>query len=65
MSFDDWTSIYSNMFICVDFPENWNGIRYRSQWEAANAGGLPNPLDEKTRQRWAKNPQFCIENHNQ
>jgi hypothetical protein len=57
MSYDDFSSIYNNMYVCVDFPENWNGIRYKSEWKIDNSGGIPEPMkDEKARRSWATNP---------
>jgi hypothetical protein len=49
------------MYVCVDFPEQWNGIRYKGSWDIDSSGGIPEPMkDEKARVRWASNPQFCI-----
>ncbi len=50
------------MYVCVDFPENWSGIRYFSEWDENTSGGIPTPMNEENRVRWAKNPQYCIEN---
>ncbi len=46
MTYEDWSSIFNNMYICVDFPENWNGIRYSSRWDISCSGGIPNPLND-------------------
>ena len=63
MSYDDFSSIYNNMYVCVDFPEQWNGIRYKGSWDTDSSGGIPEPMkDEKARVRWASNPQYCIKN---
>ncbi len=64
MAYEDWGAIFNNMYICVDFPDEWSGIRYQSAWDELCSGGLPNPLNEQKRVQWAKNPQFCIENRN-
>ena len=54
------------MYVCVDFPENWEGYRYRASWEKDCSGGIPEPIsDENARKRWASNPQFCIENNHE
>jgi calpain len=61
MSYDDFSAIFNNMYICIDFPEQWNGIRYKGAWEKDNSGGIPEPIkDEKAKKNWAMNPQFCI-----
>jgi hypothetical protein len=44
------------MYVCVDFPENWSGIRYFSEWDENTSGGIPTPMNEENRVRWAKNP---------
>ena len=28
MCYSDWRDIYNNVFVCVDFPDEWCGIRY-------------------------------------
>ena len=55
----DWSEIYHNVFACVDFPDYWSGVRFRSGWTATSSGGVPKgPKDFK---KWATNPQFILE----
>jgi len=28
MCYSDWRDIYNNLFISVDFPDDWSGIRF-------------------------------------
>jgi calpain len=30
INYASWRDIYNNMYICVDFPKEWTGIRYKS-----------------------------------
>jgi hypothetical protein len=60
MSFDDWKDNFSTLFLNIDFPEDWSGIRFKSAWTAQNSGGLPNTYTMDVRQRYAKNPQFFV-----
>jgi len=32
MSFKDWRSIYGNLFACVDFTDEWSGLRFNDKW---------------------------------
>lgn len=60
MSYEDWKDIFSTLFINLDFPEKWTGVRFDSEWNQSNCPGLPrsNTMDEL--QRYAQNPQFLI-----
>ena len=55
----DWSEIYHNLFACVDFPDDWSGVRFSSGWTTSNSGGIPKgPGDFK---KWATNPQLIVE----
>ena len=32
------------MFICVDFSEKWEGVRFFSEWTQETSGGIPSPM---------------------
>ena len=49
------------MYICVDFPDNWVGVRYRSAWDENCSGGIPSPMTPENMIRWAKNPMYLID----
>ena len=34
MSYSSWRDIYNNIFVCIDFPEEWNGIRFDYEWNS-------------------------------
>jgi len=58
--YDDWKDNFTALFVNIDFPENWTGLRFRSKWTKSNAGGLPKKNDPAHFERFAKNPQFLI-----
>jgi calpain len=56
INYASWRDIYNNMYVCLDFPEKWNGIRYLSEWDKSCAGGIPSPMTEENKLSWATNP---------
>lgn len=62
MNYQSFRDLYNNMFICVDFPDEWSGIRYNAEWNATCSGGLFNPYNEQNFVKWAQNPQYLINN---
>ena len=56
INYASWREIYNNMYICVDFPPEWDGIRFKSEWTAQCSGGIPSPMTEENKLRWTKNP---------
>lgn len=56
MNYQSWREQYTNMFICIDFPDEWSGIRYFAQWDETCTGGLYNPFNDENCTRWANNP---------
>lgn len=58
--YDDWKDNFTSLFINVDFPAEWTGLRFRSKWTKSNAGGLPRRYEQGQLERYAKNPQFLI-----
>jgi calpain len=45
MSYDDWSENFHNLFINIDFPEDWTGVRFMSAWTKSNSGGIPHRAD--------------------
>jgi hypothetical protein len=37
------------MFITIDFPADWNGIRYTNEWRGSTAAGTPSPMTEQNK----------------
>jgi len=37
ISFNDWKDNFSTLFINIDFPEDWTGVRFKSKWTKSNA----------------------------
>jgi len=60
MHFSDWKENFSTLFLNIDFPEDWTGVRFRSEWTTSNSGGLPNSYTKDVLERYAKNPQFFV-----
>ena len=32
MEYTEWMGIFSNLFLNLDFPDNWTGVRFKSGW---------------------------------
>lgn len=60
MEYSEWKDIFSTLFLNVDFPDEWTGVRFKSAWTKQNSGGLPNSMKAEIRERYAKNPQFFV-----
>jgi hypothetical protein len=60
MHYDDWKDQFSTLFLNVDFPEDWTGVRFKSAWTKSNSGGLPFKHEKELLERYAKNPQFMV-----
>ena len=60
ISYEDWKDIYSTLFINLDFPEKWTGVRFDSQWSSDNSPGLPTTNTADAKGKYAQNPQFMI-----
>ena len=58
MSYEDWRDMFSTVFINIDFPERWTGVRFNAQWHTDNSPGLPTSV--RGFKEYAKNPQFLI-----
>lgn len=56
MPYSEWKEIFSTLFLNVDFPDQWTGVRFKSAWTAQNSGGLPTKNDKEILRRYAKNP---------
>ena len=61
MRFKDWRTHFDNLFMCVDFTEEWWGQRFGGEWTQQNSGGIPTNNSVEAAQNWAKNPQFVLE----
>ena len=61
MCFKDWRDIYHNLYACVDFSDEWWGVRFEKEWNPSNSGGVPTTANRQDALNWAKNPQFVLE----
>lgn len=53
MSYEDWKDNFSTLFINVDFPEDWTGVRFKSAWTKSASGGLPTSYEKEHLDRFA------------
>ena len=56
MNFNDWRDNFSTLFINLDFPEDWTGVRFHSKWTKSNAAGLPTQYTPENLEKFARNP---------
>lgn len=56
MCYSQWRDVYNQFFACLDFPSEWDAIRYTTAWNEQNSGGIPAKMTEEENIRWAKNP---------
>tara|TARA_B110000285_G_C15132683_1_gene624740 strand:+ start:3079 stop:3252 length:174 start_codon:yes stop_codon:yes gene_type:complete len=56
MHYSDWKENFSTLFLNLDFPDAWTGVRFSSGWNHQNSGGLPNAYEAPLLKRYAKNP---------
>jgi hypothetical protein len=61
MCYSDFRNIFQNLFISVDFPVEWTGVRFQSCWDNTCSGGTPSPFKEPMLTQWASNPQYLLE----
>lgn len=60
MEYSDWADVYNKLYVTIDFPPKWTGIRFEDEWDNKCAGGLPMPMNDKNMKSWATNPQYLI-----
>ncbi|CAG9329641.1 unnamed protein product [Blepharisma stoltei] len=60
MCYRDWRRIFDNLFSCVDFPDQWWGVRFQGQWTQQNSGGTPAKMSKANCERWGSNPQYIL-----
>lgn len=44
MEYNEWCEYYNNLFVCLNFPDEWAGIRFKGNWNEFNCGGTPTKL---------------------
>ena len=64
MCFSDFRRIFNKLFICVDFPPDYIGIRYHGRWTKTETGGLPINGTQKECEDFSNNPQYYLEKEN-
>ena len=56
MHYNDWKENYSTLFLNLDFPEDWTGVRFKSAWTSQNSEGLPTKYTSEHLENYAHNP---------
>ena len=58
MKIEDFVEMFNNVIVCRDFPDNYFGVKFESEW--APSLGFPHPKNTN----WLNNRQyiFSIEN---
>ena len=56
----DWAENFTNLFINIDFPEDWTGVRFFSAWTKSNSGGIPHKAKQELFDQYGRNPQFLM-----
>lgn len=60
INYKSFRTVFNKIFIAVDFPSNFTGVRYTSQWNEESSGGLPKEGTAAALVRYAKNPQYLF-----
>jgi len=56
ISYEDWRDTFSTLFVNIDFPEDWTGIRFKSRWNKSSSPGLPTTYTPDMLRKYAENP---------
>lgn len=62
MNFKNFRKVFNNMFVCVDFKDNWTGLRFFSEWTTKESWGVASNKNPASMTEYAKNPQYLIDN---
>ncbi|KRX02563.1 Peptidase C2, calpain, large subunit, domain III [Pseudocohnilembus persalinus] len=61
MCYRDWRSVFSNLFLCVNFPDDYRGYRFSGQWEEGYNYGAPKASEDSKREFAVGNHQYIIQ----
>ena len=61
MLYEDWSKIFNKLYVALDFPDNWSGLRFSDEWDKDCAGGFPVNRTENEYKLWTTNPQYLIQ----
>jgi len=56
MCYKDWRSLFHNLFISINFPDEFSGRRFEDKWNSENSGGIPMKKTEEAFKNYANNP---------
>lgn len=60
MCFSDFRKIFNKLFVCIDFPDSFVGVRFADEWSENESGGIPVNNTEDEFLKWAQNPQYYM-----
>ena len=60
MNFADWRLHFDDLFLCLDFGDDYWGCRFKGKWTEENSQGIPTSTEEEELALWAKNPQYIL-----
>ncbi len=60
MIYEDFYTLWSRLSVCVKFPIEYQGLRFRGVWQGASAGGTPYRSTPDQMANWANNFQYFI-----
>lgn len=49
MCYKDWREVFSNLFLCVNFPDDYRGYRFSGKWEKGLNFGVPKNSEDSKR----------------
>ena len=56
----NFRQIYNKLFICINFPPTFIGIRFKDKWTTSESGGIPLKNTPAECLNFAKNPQYYV-----
>jgi hypothetical protein len=60
MSYSDFRKLFNKLFVCIDFPPSFVGVKFADCWSKEESGGIPVSGTKEEMMKWAKNPQYYM-----
>ena len=54
MLYEDWSKVYTHLFLGIDFPDAYEGMRMKGEWTKDTAGG------NNMKKTWLLNPRYTL-----
>lgn len=58
MCYSDFRKLYNKLFVCIDFPHSFIGVKFTDSWSKQQSGGIPIDDTKLDKTKWAQNPQY-------